>query len=89
MDLDEFKRCYSNCDDVVKEAIPHFWEHFDKEAYSIWVCDYTESLKGKMKFQVCNLVGGVWLHFFVLLFFKEKNCGSFVLFHIYFFCSIF
>merc|ERR1719330_594541 len=58
MDLDEFKRTYSNCTDVVKEAIPYFWDHFDKEAYSIWVCDYTESLKGKMKFQVCNLVGG-------------------------------
>jgi len=58
MDLDEFKRTYSNCTDVVKEAIPYFWDHFDKEAYSIWICDYTESLKGKMKFQVCNLVGG-------------------------------
>merc|ERR1712012_146410 len=69
MDLDEFKRCYSNCYDVVKEAIPHFWEHFDKEAYSIWVCDYTESLKGKMKFQVCNLVGG---------FFQRESLKTFV-----------
>merc|ERR1712121_108304 len=42
MDLDAFKRCYSNCTDVVKEAIPHFWENFDKEAYSIWLCEYQE-----------------------------------------------
>jgi len=58
MDLDAFKRCYSNCDDVIKEAIPHFWENFDKEAYSIWICDYQEPLKGKISFQVANLVGG-------------------------------
>jgi len=58
MDLDAFKRCYSNCDDVIKEAIPHFWENFDKEAYSIWICDYKEPLKGKVAFQVSNLVGG-------------------------------
>jgi len=58
MDLDAFKRCYSNTKDMEGEAIPYFWEHFDKEAYSIWVGDYTESLKGKMGFQVGNLVGG-------------------------------
>merc|ERR1711963_758702 len=56
MDLDAFKRCYSNTKDMEGEAIPYFWEHFDKEAYSIWVGDYTESLKGKMGFQVGNLV---------------------------------
>merc|ERR1712121_7539 len=58
MDLDAFKRCYSNTKDIAGEAVPYFWEHFDKEAYSIWVGDYTESLKGKMGFQVGNLVGG-------------------------------
>lgn len=57
MDLDAFKRCYSN-EDTIKEAIPHFWANFDKEAYSIWICDYQESLKGKVSFQVSNLVGG-------------------------------
>ena len=63
MDLDAFKRCYSNCNDVVAEAIPHFWENFDKEAYSIWLCEYTEPLKGKMKFQVSNLVGGKFFNY--------------------------
>jgi len=58
MDLDAFKRCYSNSKDIAGEAVPHFWENFDKEAYSIWVCDYVEPLKGKMKFQVANLIGG-------------------------------
>merc|ERR1711879_519574 len=58
MDLDAFKRCYSNTEDIVGEAVPHFWENFDKEAYSIWICDYTESLKGKLDFQVSNLVRG-------------------------------
>merc|ERR1712154_450874 len=33
MDLDAFKRCYSNTEDIVGEAVPHFWENFDKEAY--------------------------------------------------------
>merc|ERR1712098_607643 len=58
MDLDAFKRCYSNSKDIAGEAVPYFWEHIDKEAYSIWVCDYKENLKGKMSFQVGNLIGG-------------------------------
>jgi len=58
MDLDAFKRCYSNTKDITGEAVPYFWEHFDKEAYSIWVCDYKENLKGKLGFQVGNLIGG-------------------------------
>merc|ERR1719295_972491 len=58
MDLDAFKRCYSNTKDIVGEAVPYFWEHLDKEAYSIWVCDYKENLKGKLGFQVGNLIGG-------------------------------
>ncbi|KAG9346302.1 hypothetical protein JZ751_006613, partial [Albula glossodonta] len=34
--MDEFKRKYSN-EDTLTVAVPHFWEHFDREGYSICV----------------------------------------------------
>merc|ERR1711936_341351 len=37
-DMDDFKRFYSNNDEV--ESVPYFWQKFDKEHYSIWRCDY-------------------------------------------------
>merc|ERR1712142_1055611 len=37
--LDEFKRVYSN-EDIKLKAIPYFWDHFDKENFSIWLCEY-------------------------------------------------
>ena len=37
--LDEFKRVYSN-EDIKTKAIPYFWENFDKENFSIWMCEY-------------------------------------------------
>ena len=37
--LDEFKRVYSN-EDIKTKAIPYFWENFDKENFSIWLCEY-------------------------------------------------
>ncbi|KAK3796158.1 hypothetical protein RRG08_018157 [Elysia crispata] len=59
MNLDEFKREYSN-KDILKEAIPYFWENLDQEVYSIWICEYTESTKGKQGFMVANLVDGMF-----------------------------
>jgi len=36
--LDEWKRVYSNKD--TKEALQWFWDHLDKEGYSLWRSDY-------------------------------------------------
>ncbi|RUS87095.1 hypothetical protein EGW08_005171, partial [Elysia chlorotica] len=59
MDLDEFKREYSN-KDIAKEAIPYFWKNLDQQVYSVWVCEYTQSLKGKLGFMVSNLIEGMF-----------------------------
>lgn len=57
-DMDAFKRCYSN-EDTATKAIPHFWENFDKEGYSIWRSDYKYNDELKRIFMTCNLVGGM------------------------------
>lgn len=57
MDLDEFKREYSN-KDITTEAIPYFWKNLDREVYSIWYCKYNQPLAGKPGFMVANLVSG-------------------------------
>jgi len=56
--MDEWKRFYSNND--VKLSIPWFWEKFDKEGYSLWICDYkyNNELAKDSVFKTCNLVGG-------------------------------
>ena len=56
--MDAFKKCYSN-KDTETVAIPHFWEHFDKEGYSIWRADYKYNDELKRIFMSCNLVGGM------------------------------
>ena len=55
--MDEFKRKYSN-EDTLSVALPHFWEHFDREGYSIWygVYKYPEELT--LTFKSCNLITG-------------------------------
>lgn len=57
-DMDAFKRSYSN-EDTETKAIPHFWENFDKEGWSIWKCRYTEDLSTYMVFMCSNLVSGM------------------------------
>ncbi|XP_041090536.1 elongation factor 1-gamma-like isoform X2 [Polyodon spathula] len=37
--LDEFKRQYSN-EDPQTVALPHFWEHFDRDGWSLWYAEY-------------------------------------------------
>lgn len=56
--LDNFKRVYSN-EDTATKAIPHFWENFDAENYSIWrgVYKYPEDLT--LSFMSCNLISGM------------------------------
>ncbi|GFO30176.1 elongation factor 1-gamma [Plakobranchus ocellatus] len=59
MNLDEFKREFSN-KDILTEAVPYFWKNLDTEVYSIWTCEYLDSLEGKMTFMVCNLIEGMF-----------------------------
>jgi elongation factor 1-gamma len=56
--LDEFKRFYSNND--TDKSIPWFWEHFDKEGYSIWRGDYLYNEELKKIYMSCNLVMGMF-----------------------------
>ncbi|XP_045886584.1 elongation factor 1-gamma isoform X1 [Micropterus dolomieu] len=57
--MDEFKRKYSN-EDTMKVALPHFWEHFDREGYSIWYCQYKYPEELTLTFKSCNLITGMF-----------------------------
>jgi len=57
MILDEWKRSYSN-EDTREKALPWLWEHFDKEGYSFWSCDYKYNSELTQTFMACNLVSG-------------------------------
>lgn len=55
--MDEFKRKYSN-EETLTVALPFFWEHFDREGFSIWYCEYKFSHELKRTFMSCNLIAG-------------------------------
>lgn len=55
-DFDDFKRKYSNNPPEV--YLPYFWEKFDAENCSIWLCDYKFSDELGMAFMSANLIGG-------------------------------
>lgn len=57
--MDEFKRVYSN-EDTVTKAIPYFWNHFDKDNLSIWLCEYKYPEDLTQVFMTCNLVSGMF-----------------------------
>jgi elongation factor 1-gamma len=57
--MDVFKRCYSN-EDTITKAIPHFWENFDKEGWSIWKATYLYPEDVKLGFMASNLVSGMF-----------------------------
>ncbi|XP_030581762.1 LOW QUALITY PROTEIN: elongation factor 1-gamma [Archocentrus centrarchus] len=57
--MDEFKRKYSN-EDTLTVAIPHFWEHFDREGYSIWYSQYKYPEELTLTFKSCNLITGMF-----------------------------
>ncbi|CAE1237496.1 EEF1G [Acanthosepion pharaonis] len=81
--MDEFKRTYSN-NDTVTVAMPYFWEHFEKENYSIWRGDYKYNNELTQVFMTCNLVGGMFQRlekmkknaFACVLIFGENNSNS-------------
>ncbi|XP_028272753.1 elongation factor 1-gamma-like [Parambassis ranga] len=57
--MDEFKRKYSN-EDTLTVALPHFWEHFDREGYSIWYSQYKYPEELTLTFKSCNLITGMF-----------------------------
>lgn len=57
--LDAFKRVYSN-EDTETKAVPHLWENFDPEGWSIWKADYNYNSELKLIFMTSNLVSGMF-----------------------------
>ncbi|NWR95942.1 EF1G factor, partial [Furnarius figulus] len=57
--LDEFKRKYSN-EDTLGVALPHFWEHFDREGWSLWFAQYRFPEELSQTFMSCNLITGMF-----------------------------
>lgn len=55
--LDEFKRKYSN-EDTLSVALPYFWEHFDKDGWSLWFAEYRFPEELTQTFMSCNLITG-------------------------------
>lgn len=58
MDMDAWKRCYSNED--VSVSWKYFLENFKKEDYSIWAMDYQFNDELTLGFMACNLVSGMF-----------------------------
>lgn len=82
-DMDAFKRTYSNTD-TATVAIPYFWEHFNKEDYSVWLAEYQYNADLNKIFMACNLVGGMFQRIEKLhktafasvgIFGKDKDCA--------------
>ncbi|PFH37632.1 putative elongation factor 1-gamma [Besnoitia besnoiti] len=59
MDLNEWKRVYSNTKDLYGTAMKWFWEHLDKAGYSLWYMRY-QKLEGEctVAFVTSNQLGG-------------------------------
>lgn len=59
MDLNEWKRVYSNTKDLYGTAMKWFWEHLDPEGYSLWFMQY-QKLEGEctVAFVTSNQLGG-------------------------------
>ncbi|CAI2354690.1 unnamed protein product [Caenorhabditis sp. 36 PRJEB53466] len=74
--LDNFKRSYSN-EDTATKAIPHFWENFDAENWSIWKCEYKYPEDLTLTFMSCNLINGMYQRLEKL---KKNAFASMILF---------
>lgn len=60
LNLEEWKRFYSNCKETRPVATNWFWEHYDPEGYSIWRANYKYNDELKKIFMTCNLVTGLF-----------------------------
>jgi len=56
--LDDWKRFYSNNDTAQSTA--WFWEHFDKEGWSLWHSNFKYNEENESLLKTCNYLGG-WL----------------------------
>uniref|UniRef100_A0A2K5RQ29 EF-1-gamma C-terminal domain-containing protein n=1 Tax=Cebus imitator TaxID=2715852 RepID=A0A2K5RQ29_CEBIM len=57
--LDEFKCKYSK-GDTLSVALPYFWEHFDKDGWSLWYSEYHFPEELTQTFMSCNLITGMF-----------------------------
>lgn len=57
-DLDNWKRIYSNTHSDFYSVMDQFWPLYDKEGWSLWICDYKYNEENKKGFMTANLVGG-------------------------------
>jgi len=57
MDLDEWKRTYSNSK-IREAALPWLWEHFDPNGYCWYFCDYKYNSELEKVLMSNNLIGG-------------------------------
>lgn len=55
-DFDDYKRRFSN--NPPSDYLPYFWEKFDSENCSIWLCDYKFNAELGLVFMSSNLVRG-------------------------------
>lgn len=55
-DFDDYKRRYSN--NPPEDYLPYFWEKFDAENCSIWLCDYKFNNELGLAFMSSNLIRG-------------------------------
>ncbi|CAD7685032.1 unnamed protein product [Nyctereutes procyonoides] len=53
--LDEFKHKYSN-EDTLTVVLPYFWEHFDKDGWSLWYAEYRFPEELTQTFMSRNLI---------------------------------
>merc|ERR1712212_1347845 len=58
MDMDAWKRCFSNKED--DEVLAYFKEHFPKDNYSVWQGNYKYNDELKQKFMASNMIGGMF-----------------------------
>lgn len=73
--FDDFKRKYSNFPPA--ESIPYFWEKFDPENYSIWLCDYKYNDELGLIFMSSNLIKGMFQRLDKM---RKQSFGSHCLF---------
>ena len=58
LDLDNWKRVYSNTHSDFYSVMDKFWAMFDAAGWSLWFCDYMYNDENKKGFMTANLVSG-------------------------------
>jgi elongation factor 1-gamma len=77
LNLDEWKRTYSNEDDTRGVALPWFWNKLDKQGWSLWFGEYKYNSELQKVFMTCNFVNGYIQRLERL---RKYGFGSFVIF---------